>query len=94
MDMVQTYKLLNSDSDSPNWLERAATRRPTRAADGKDNLVKSRSQHEYRRNFFSLRVTEDWNSLPDAVKSARTADSFKRQYWRHVCTVAPACQAD
>ena len=88
MDMVLTYKLVNSASDAPKWLEKTASRRPTRAASGKDNLVKPRSAHEYRKNFFSSRVTDRWNNLPDTVKSASSAESFKRLYRRYERTVA------
>ena len=47
-----------------------------------------RGQHEYRRNFFSLRVIEEWNSLPVTVRDAPTMSSFKRQYRRHLEAMA------
>jgi ribonucleases P/MRP protein subunit RPP40 len=85
-DMCLTHKIL-SDSDQQfceQWFERAAGRRPTRMAAGLDNLVPRRAQHEYRRNFFSLRVVDAWNRLPAAVKAAKTAAGFKNQYRQHV----------
>ena len=49
-----------------------------------------RSQHEYRKNFFSIRVVEDWNNLPDKLKEASTVSCFKRLYRGHIVgTVAP-----
>ena len=71
MDMVQTYKLLNSESGE-HIFERADIRRETRA----DNLLKKRSIHEFRSNFYSMRVIGDWNSLPNAVKEAGTAKNL------------------
>ena len=52
MDMVQTYKLLNSESGEQIF-KRADIRRGTRATAGRDNLLKKRSFHEFRSNFFS-----------------------------------------
>ena len=76
MDMVQTYKLLNSES-AEHIFERADIRRETRATAGTDNLLKKRSFHEFRSNFFRTRVIGDWNSLPNAVKKAGTAKTLK-----------------
>ena len=59
------------------------------------NLVPKRGEHEYRRNFFSLRVVEAWNSLPVTVRDAPTVSSFKRLYRRHLETAAaPAMTAN
>ena len=56
----------------------AASRRSPRAAIGKDNLVKKRSHHEFRNNFCSSRVTDEWNGLPDNIKEATTVSSINR----------------
>ena len=70
------------------WFERADIRRVTRNNAVRHNLVPKRGQHEYRRNFFSLRVIEEWNSLPVTVRDAPTVSSFKRQYRRHLEAMA------
>jgi hypothetical protein len=73
-DMVLTYKIF-SDCDKKfheQWFELAADRRPTRQSSGVSNLLARRSNHEYRREFFSNRVVEKWNRLPDTVKAAPT----------------------
>ena len=81
--MAQTYRIVNGP-DSDQWFERADNRRPTRAAAGRDNIVKKkRSHHEFRNNFFSSRVADEWNALPDDIKSARTVNGFKCLYKRH-----------
>ena len=90
IDMVQTYKLIN-DEDGDVFFMRADERRPTRKAAGRDNLVKKRSNHEFRSKFFSSRVIEEWNGLPNEVKGANSAMNFKRLYRRHrVGIVAPS----
>jgi hypothetical protein len=78
-DMIMAYKLI-SDSDttySEQWFEKMATRRQTRHSSGLNNLVVGRAEHSYRREFFSLRVPEKWNKLPDSVKEASTVSAFK-----------------
>ena len=89
IDMVQTYKMVN-DAESEQIFVRADGRRETRATTGTDNLLKKRNNHEYRNSFFSSRVIGEWNSLPNAVKEAKSATIFKRLYRCH-CegTVAP-----
>ena len=70
---------------------RADERRLTRANAGKDNLLKRRCNHEFRNRFFSSRVIDEWNGLPNEVKEANSATIFKRLYRRHrVGTVAPS----
>jgi hypothetical protein len=88
--MLLTYKVLR-DSDnkfSEQWFTRAATRRPTRMAAGLNNLLPQRGHHEYRRGFFSLRVVDSWNRLPDDVKAAKSAAGFKHWYRQHMETTA------
>jgi hypothetical protein len=53
---------------SEKWFEKMATRRQTRHSNGLNNLVVGRAEHSYIREFFSLRVPEKWNKLPDSVK--------------------------
>jgi hypothetical protein len=80
-DLIMAYKI-NSDSDkdfSAQWFTKMDVRRPTRQNSGLNNLATGRAGHNYRREFFSLRVPEKWNSLPDAVKEASTAAAFKRR---------------
>jgi hypothetical protein len=38
---------------------------------------------EVRKNFFSSRVTENWNKIPSHVKNVTTASGFKRSYKNH-----------
>ena len=85
IDLVQAYKTVNCDEkgDCELGFVRADNRRPTRNGAGRDKLLVKRADHEYRRNYFSLRVIDDWNELPDTVKEARNVSAFKRLYRRH-----------
>ena len=50
-------------------------------------LVKTRSRLDLRKNFFSQRVVNDWNSLPEAVVEANSVNSFKNLYDKYVQTL-------
>ena len=47
-------------------------------------IVGQKAKLEVRRNFFTVRVEKEWNSLPEAVKAQRTVNGFKNAYdrWR------------
>ena len=70
-----------------SWFERASdSARVTRvAADGLNVKVKN-GKLELRRNFFSVRVTSQWNMIPAHIKKMMPAHLFKRAYWRHRAT--------
>jgi hypothetical protein len=90
-DMLLTYKIMcNSDKKfSEKWFSLAAAGRATRQASGLLNFVPKRGHHEYKRKFFSHRVIEPWNRLPDDVKAAKTAGAFKMRYRLHMETSVP-----
>jgi hypothetical protein len=75
------------------WLSVAAAGWPTRQAAGLLNLVPKRGHHEFRREFFSHRVIEPWNRLPDNIKAAKTAGAFKLRYWHHMEKSVPRTPA-
>ena len=43
-------------------------------------LVKTRSRLDIRKNFFSQRVINVWNSLPSEVVEAESVNAFKNRY--------------
>ena len=49
-------------------------------AAGLHNITLKRAQHEFRRKFFSLRVAETWNNLPNTVKDVNNVYKFKREF--------------
>ena len=44
------------------------------------NIVKKQPKQDIRRNFFSNRVVDDWNNLPNSVKNASDVNNFKNLY--------------
>ena len=91
MDLVQTFKIVKriDHVNSQIWFEKAV-KTGTRGSSGVDNMAKLRAGHDFRRNFFSQRVVDAWNSLPDNVKMARNVACFKRLYRRQRGTAGPA----
>jgi hypothetical protein len=70
--------------NSETWFQMAAhAERATRSSDGLLNLRQRPARLEVRRNFFSNRVVESWNQVPNDVKNARNVGMFKRHYRAH-----------
>jgi len=83
IDMAQVYKILNG-KDRVDWnswfrLARDGPRETRRAADPL-NLQLRPARLEVRRNFFSNRVVESWNSIPAELKRAKNLKGFKEGY--------------
>ena len=95
-DMVETFKTLKGANrvDKEKWFQlQEEESRPTRAnaniVDGesvkkREVIVPQRANLEIRKNFFTVRVADAWNSLPDAVKASVSVNGFKNAYdgWR------------
>jgi len=83
-DMIQTFKILNSIDkvDYRIWFERINVERQiqTRLTTCSMNLVTKRSNREVRKAFFSQRVVNSWNKLPDDVKNSTNLRVFKYKY--------------
>ena len=76
LDMVETFKIINGFSKFPHsrWfkLVNETNGRNTRNRSYGKNIVPQRSNGDVRRNFFSQRVCEPWNKLPDDIKNSPT----------------------
>ena len=85
-DMCLMHKIMNGIGGLHHeiWFERASdSARVTRvAADGLNVKVKN-GRLELRRNFFSVRVSSQWNLIPAHLKRMMPAHLFKRAYRRH-----------
>ena len=83
-DLIQVFKIMNKIDNvrSDYWFDRTQNNSVgsvvTRARADPNNLVKKRCRHDNRKNFFSLRVVDDWNELPTAVKESVSLNRFKR----------------
>jgi hypothetical protein len=85
-DMLQAYKIITGKDNvkRESWFKMAAEGVVrTRQAAGLMNVVKPRSRLEVRSNFFSVRVADGWNMVPEDIKMARSAGHFKRLYKTH-----------
>ena len=86
-DMIEVYKILTGkeDVDPGAWFTLAQDGRQaaeTRISKGVLNLKKPAmvKKLKLRENFFSVRVVDPWNNLPDVVKKAKTVNTFKNRY--------------
>ena len=81
-DLIQAYKVLSGKDrvDASKWFSFAQPREvgaTTRALTGRLNVIRNEGRTEIRRNFWSVRVCDQWNSLPDQVKEQETTNGFK-----------------
>ena len=93
-DMIQTYKIVHQIDDIPietffkfagaehgHATRNAATINTEGLSVSNMNFAKpDKAGGEIRRNFFSHRVVDNWNKLPDNVKSATDVNNFKNLY--------------
>ena len=90
-DMITVYQLLHGAFDvDPQDLFILATERNTRGHLWR--LAKPHAHTRIRRNAFSVRVINDWNSLPSTVVSADTLNQFKNRldaHWAHLAHIIP-----
>ena len=77
-DLLQTYRIMKQiDKSKPDDYFEPATTSKTRGYSKK--LIKTRSRLDIRKNFYSQRVVNGWNKLPQIAIDAPTLLSFKRQ---------------
>ena len=93
-DMIQVYKILHKkDKVTPGLLKPATTTgMATRATTGQLNLKIQAARLDTRKYFFTQRVPNHWNALPDDVKLATSVQSFKNGYRNHMKKTVVAVQ--
>ena len=91
--MLDVYKYLNNiyKTTSPEFqINRNRSQR-----ENSFTLVKKRHRLSLRGNYFTERVVNDWNSLPENVVSATSLNSFKARldkFWEDLPTIHnPEC---
>ena len=90
-DLIEVYKILTGKErvDPSVWFSMASDRNQgmaTRNSSGFLNLQKPPANLQIRSNFFSVRVIDPWNCLPDSVKQAETVNTFKNRYDKFMST--------
>ena len=85
-DLIETFKILKGiENIQPNDFFTPSHVTSTRRSLLK--LYKTRSNTDIRKYFFSQRIVNTWNSLPEKVKLANTVDSFKASldgHWKRI----------
>jgi hypothetical protein len=85
-DLIETYKLLTGKENvKHDQFFKLAEVRSLRGHSLK--LFKERSRLEVRKNFFSQRIVNQWNSLPQLVVDANNVNMFKTRldrYWNEM----------
>ena len=83
-DMIETYKLLTGKYDQMVALTLPKNVTGEYFTKGNSNkLLVKRCRYEPRKNFFSNRIVNMWNSLPDYVVMYDTINTFKNRHWKH-----------
>ena len=77
-DLIQTYKLLKG-FDRVNYNRFFTLNAANRTRGHSLKLSKSISRLDFRRNFFSQRVVNSWNKLPQSVIDADSVNTFKNR---------------
>ena len=75
-DLIQVYKIMRG-FDKLDFKLFFNLSEETRTRGHRLKLTKSRSNLDIRKNFFSQRVINWWNKLPNLVVSSETINSFK-----------------
>ena len=95
-DMTMVYKILThkEDVDPADWFAMSSqAARVTRTAADPLNVIVTHGQLDTRRNFFSIRVTEDWNRVPSDIKKMRSVEGVKNAYAKLGANIAPMGRA-
>jgi len=82
-DLIETFKILTGreDVNYSKFFELADVTRGLRGHSLK--LFKPRCHTTVRQNFFSLRIVNEWNKLPQDVGEAPSTNTFKNRLDRH-----------
>ena len=96
-DMIETFKTVNGFNkvDKDEWFKfrsssnTRATRSTVVMSEGeqrdRDNVIFVENVRlESRKNFFTVRVANGWNRIPENVKNQKSINAFKNSYdnWR------------
>ena len=80
-DMIEVHKMMNDEEYSNKEMLKLSHN--TRTRGHKFKLEKPAHKHNARRHFFTDRVVDAWNSLPEHVVCAEDTNKFKGAYDRY-----------
>jgi hypothetical protein len=81
MKLVHSMLLGRGNINCENLFEKASDRQGarTRNTEGVKNLKQPMARTELRKNSFTVRTINQWNGLPENLKSCTNIEQFKRQ---------------
>ena len=82
-DMIEVFKILSGIYDKEVTVGLFVPSTNTNTRGNSKKLQKSRNRLDIRKNYFTNRVIDVWNSLPEAVISAKTVKSFETRLDSH-----------
>ena len=92
--MLQVFKILNKH-DTTSTEDLLILSKYTRTRGNSLKLFKKQSKTDIRKNAFSIRTVDPWNSLPDDVVKASSVNSFTiklNKHWiNHPSKFNPRC---
>ena len=89
-DLLETFKILNgfSSLDKEQFFTHVQDRHDMGTRSHANNLlVMEKCSLNVRKNFFSCRVINDWNTLPEYVRHSTSINNFKNNYDSFICEV-------
>ena len=86
-DMIEVWKVVHNkeDVETSTWLTMTGDRgvQRTRQTNDQFHIQLPQFKSDLRKNFWSIRVVENWNALPAELRAAESINSFKNQYDEH-----------
>ena len=85
-DLVQAYRIWNGIDkiQGLNFIKVSEHHNQNTRSAIKENFVLPHARLNQRKNFFSVRVVQDWNKLPVKIQKAVSVQSFKSQLRDHI----------
>jgi len=78
-DLIEVFKIIKG-IDKVNYQNFLKLVDNSKTRGHRYKIEKIRSRLDIRKNYFSQRVVNHWNNLPDKVVSAESVNSFKNRY--------------
>lgn len=91
-DMIEIFKLIHGYDKldaGEEFLKLESDNRRSRTRGHTLKLQKPRHRTLKRTKFFSARVVDQWNKLPEEVVTSKTVNAFKNRYDKHMASHEP-----
>lgn len=85
-DLINTFKIVNNIYDNRVTQNIFQMEESSRTRGHTKKIFKKRCRLEIRKNFFSFRVIDNWNSLPQNIVDAKDVKQFEillDNFWKH-----------